>query len=323
MTKLLTIAIPTYNRAQLLDRQLNWLSNAIKGFEEDIEIFVSDNCSTDNTSGVIDKWKSHFTGVTFHSSRNDRNVGVMKNIINCLTAAKTKYVWAIGDDDPIEDRAIPYIIGKFKQYDDLSLVFLNFSGKDHVTGEAVWPPAIEGNRWFDIENEDGSKDGKLVFEHCITKSVGAVIFLTATVYRTDLVQRAVRLWPDGIENWMYLAYLGGYCAANGRTIVTKENYLVCIVAASYWLKERQSALLMQFKHLPEVVSKLAETGYSKHFYRVMMLRILKDAKLRVLIGGLRRWPGSTIRIVLPFLSSLGGALVGASPAHIEPAGAVA
>ena len=31
MQKLLTIAIPTYNRAALLDKQLAWLATAIKG----------------------------------------------------------------------------------------------------------------------------------------------------------------------------------------------------------------------------------------------------------------------------------------------------
>jgi hypothetical protein len=44
MNKLLTIAIPTYNRADLLDKQLTWLSQGIKGFESECEILVSDNC---------------------------------------------------------------------------------------------------------------------------------------------------------------------------------------------------------------------------------------------------------------------------------------
>ncbi|GCL41722.1 glycosyl transferase family protein [Dolichospermum planctonicum] len=45
MQKLLTIAIPTYNRAELLDKQLTWLSRAIKGFKTECEILVFDNCS--------------------------------------------------------------------------------------------------------------------------------------------------------------------------------------------------------------------------------------------------------------------------------------
>ena len=53
MQKLLTIAIPTYNRAALLDKQLAWLATAIKGWESECEIIISDNCSTDNTPGVV------------------------------------------------------------------------------------------------------------------------------------------------------------------------------------------------------------------------------------------------------------------------------
>ena len=40
--RLLTIAIPTYNRAQLLDRQIEWLSQAIRGYEDDCEVLEKD-----------------------------------------------------------------------------------------------------------------------------------------------------------------------------------------------------------------------------------------------------------------------------------------
>ena len=313
MKKLLTVAIPTYNRAKLLNTQLSWLAHAVKGFEDEIEIFVSDNCSTDNTQEVIKKWKAALNNVTFNSCKNAENIGVMKNIHQCLISASTKYVWTIGDDDPIQDRAISYTINKFKQYDDVSLLLLNFSGRNQLTGEPEHPHTIVGNRWFDIESEDGNGDGKEIFQHCITKSVGAVIFLTAIVYHTDLMLRAARAWPGGETNWMYLAYLAGYCAANGRTIVTKENYLECIVAVSNWQKDPKASLLMQYKHVPEVLQKLTENGYSKKFYRAMMVRTLKDANLRVLLGALRRWPTFALRTLVPFLTSVSRAVVGASP----------
>src|SRR5918993_691628 len=197
MKRLLTIGIPTYNRAQLLDKQLNWLAQAVKGFENDVEILVSDNCSTDNTQDVVTKWQGQIGTVKFTSVRNAENIGVMKNIMSCLNLATTKYVWTIGDDDPIQTRAISYTINKLKQYEDTSLLLLNFSGRSQITGEPVHPPSIDGNRWFDIESEDGNGDGKAIFQHCMTKSVGAVIFLTAIVYRTDLVMRGARIWPEG------------------------------------------------------------------------------------------------------------------------------
>jgi hypothetical protein len=302
MPKLLTIAIPTYNRAELLDKQLAWLAQAIKGFEDDCKILVSDNCSTDNTQEVIKKWQATLSNITFESNKNYKNLGVVKNIMYCLNSATTKYVWTIGDDDPIQDRSITYVISKIKQYEDLSLLFLNFSGRNQITGEPVHPRTIIGNRWFDVDSENGDGDGKAIFEHCFSKSVGAVIFLTATIYRTDLVKRALQIWQDAENNWISLAYLAGYCAANGRVIVTKETYLECIVGVSYWQKEPKSALLMQYKHIPEVILKLEENGYSKQFCRRMLLQNGKEVNLKVFLGALRRWPMSAIKIVVPFLA---------------------
>jgi len=302
MNKLLTIAIPTYNRAELLDKQLTWLARAIKGFESECEILVSDNCSSDHTQAIIQKWQTELSNITFKSHKQPENIGVLKNVTYCLTTAETEYVWTIGDDDPIQDRAVAYVINKIKQHQDLGLLFLNFSGRNKITGLPVFPPTIIGNRWFDADSEDGKGNGKAIFEHCFAKSVGAVIFLTASIYRTELVKKALHHWPDAVNNWVFLAYIAGYCAARGSVIVTKETYLECIVGVSYWQKEPKSALLMQYKHIPEVILKLEETGYSKQFCRRMLLQNSKEVDLKVFLGALRRWPISAIKTVVPFLA---------------------
>ena len=88
MTKLLTIGIPTFNRAQLLDRQLAWLAQAVKGFESECEIIVSDNCSSDDTPEVVKKWESHFSNTALKLNRNSENVGAIRNIAYCITPAR-------------------------------------------------------------------------------------------------------------------------------------------------------------------------------------------------------------------------------------------
>ena len=297
-----SIGIPVYNGDRYLEQALN---SILAQTFSDLEIIISDNGSTDKTQEVIKKWQTNLSHITFKSSRNSENIGVMRNIIHCLKSATTKYVWTIGDDDPIQDRAVPYVISKLKQHEDLSLLFLNFSGRNQITGEPVHPPTIVGNRWFDVDSEDGNGDGKAIFEHCFAKSVGAVIFLTASIYRTDLVQRGLQIWQEAENNWISLAYLAGYCAANGRVIVTKDTYVECVVGVSYWQKDPKSALLMQYKHQSEVVMKLGENGYSKQFCRRMILKNFKEANLRVFLGALRRWPVFTIQTIVPFLTLVG------------------
>ena len=84
MNALLTIAVPTYNRAELLNKQLAWLAKSIKGYESECEIIISDNCSEDNTQEIVKKWQSSLPATTFHINRNSENVGVMKNITYCI-----------------------------------------------------------------------------------------------------------------------------------------------------------------------------------------------------------------------------------------------
>lgn len=54
--KLLSICIPTYNRAEVLDDTLNKLFSNPDFNEDLIEVIVSDNCSTDNTAEIVSKY---------------------------------------------------------------------------------------------------------------------------------------------------------------------------------------------------------------------------------------------------------------------------
>ncbi|RZK27070.1 MAG: glycosyltransferase family 2 protein, partial [Flavobacterium sp.] len=65
---LLSICIPTYNRCEILDNTIFSLLNDSSFNSELIEIIVSDNCSTDDTSEMMQKYPQ----VKYH--RNSENV---------------------------------------------------------------------------------------------------------------------------------------------------------------------------------------------------------------------------------------------------------
>ena len=106
--KLLTIAIPTYNRAAYLDTCLLHITQQLCGYESLVEIIVSDNCSTDNTLEIA---QSYFNdSIDFRYIRNDNNIGADRNIIQCYQLATSNYVLVLGDDDILLDSSLDKIL---------------------------------------------------------------------------------------------------------------------------------------------------------------------------------------------------------------------
>ncbi|AFW92840.1 MULTISPECIES: glycosyltransferase family 2 protein [Nostocales] len=300
MQKLLTIAIPTYNRAALLDKQLAWLAIAIKGFESECEIIISDNCSTDNTPGVVKKWQSVFSNTVFIANRNRENIGLMPNIAFCLQAAGSKYVWTVGDDDPIQERTLAHVVTTIKRNPSLSLMFLNCCGRDHKTNQVLV------KHWFPSDSDEIITNSKPVFEQYLQNSFGGVLFMTATIYKTELVQQALQQWTTSCKNLASQAYWTGFCAAHGNVIVTQDNYLECTMHASSLEENPRWSLMMRYVYIPEIYLKLLSLGYSAKFCQRMILEnIFKLSDWKILFGALRRWPVLATNIIITYLQLVG------------------
>lgn len=106
--KKLTIAIPTYNRANYLDILLNSILIQYTNVSEHLELFVSDNASTDNTKEVVDKYLSLGLQIKYFCQRE--NLGPDRNIANCFIQSSGEYVWVMGDDDHFLPNAISVVL---------------------------------------------------------------------------------------------------------------------------------------------------------------------------------------------------------------------
>lgn len=107
--KLLTICIPTYKRAKELDYSLSCFERELKTVDASLlEFFISDNCSPDNTGEVVDKYIKK--GLPIIYSRNDTNIGPDNNFLKCFYAAKSKYLWLLGDDDYLLEGKLKVIL---------------------------------------------------------------------------------------------------------------------------------------------------------------------------------------------------------------------
>jgi abequosyltransferase len=108
MSFILSICIPTYNRASCLFECLTSIFEAISGNESRIEIIISDNASSDNTSEVVKAFTNNNKLIRYH--RNHENIGGEKNFRLVTSLAEGQYVWVFGDDDKIEKDAIQVLL---------------------------------------------------------------------------------------------------------------------------------------------------------------------------------------------------------------------
>jgi glycosyltransferase involved in cell wall biosynthesis len=92
---LVTIAIPTFNRAALLK---GCVQAALSQTYTNIEVLVSDNASTDDTQKVLREFNDNRLRVV----RQETNIGLYPNLNACVAAAKGEYFVLVCDDDRID-----------------------------------------------------------------------------------------------------------------------------------------------------------------------------------------------------------------------------
>lgn len=110
---LLSICIPTYNRAKKLEKLLNKLEKEIilNKLEKEIEICISDNTSNDINKDIIEK-KSKKLNIKYN--KNYENKGFDYNLMMTTKLATGKYIWFCGDDDIILENALQNLLNILK-----------------------------------------------------------------------------------------------------------------------------------------------------------------------------------------------------------------
>ncbi len=113
---LITIAIPTYNRAELFLEEA--IRAALQQTYSNIEIIISDNCSTDNTEFVV----KQFGDQRIRYFRQEKNIGANNNFNFCLQQAKGTYFLLFLDDDQIDPDFIETCMDAAQDRRDIGII---------------------------------------------------------------------------------------------------------------------------------------------------------------------------------------------------------
>lgn len=133
---LLSICIPTYNRANCLKDCLESIVSQCKKKEtsNQVEVVISDNASTDDTEQVVRGFQNKFSNIKYF--KNDRNIGFDRNFSNVVEKSSGTYCLTIGDDDAFFDGSIPLLLKKIRSL-DAPFFGLNSWGYDNALKEPL------------------------------------------------------------------------------------------------------------------------------------------------------------------------------------------
>lgn len=115
MNILLSICIPTYNRADTIGQTLE---SILPQIEEGVEVVICDNGSTDETEAVVAQYRSLIPQM--HYFRFEQNQGVDRCFIQSVAIAHGEFCWLMGSDDKIEEGSIRKILAVLRAHPDLT-----------------------------------------------------------------------------------------------------------------------------------------------------------------------------------------------------------
>ena len=166
---LVTIGIPTYNRANGFLH--NALSCAVNQTYKNIEIIVSDNCSTDHSESLV----KSFADPRIRYVKHPQNIGANNNFNFCVNQAAGRYFILLPDDDSIDEDMVESCIKALPIGKDVGVIF---------TGNRVIDE--KGNIKSEVFNGGAGLSTEEFFVGWFTNNTA--LYLCSTMFNTKSLQ---------------------------------------------------------------------------------------------------------------------------------------
>jgi glycosyltransferase involved in cell wall biosynthesis len=190
---LLSIAIPTYNRAKELNAALAAVFaqiDALGGDAVKVEVVVCSNGSTDDTDAVVSR---HQHRPQLRYFVNDRNYGIDENIRRVVRHTRGEFVRLLSDDDTLVPGSIQALLGTLESHPEIGFLFLNAAtlteenGVVGVRAPEIMPTPVESSGMINRMDPDA-----------FLGRIGVWIsFISSFVFRRSL-------WVNELEDQAYI-----------------------------------------------------------------------------------------------------------------------
>jgi glycosyltransferase involved in cell wall biosynthesis len=253
---ILSICIPTYNRAFKLNELLSSLSVSPEIFNDKVELVISDNCSTDTTSSVIKNWANI---LRIRSIVQNENIGASANFYEVCSAASGKWILAVGDDDQVAVKNL-----------------LNFLDVLSKSKPDVWfiVNVLDSKREFMFPSvmSEGLLSNKLIIKSLVLFSlINPIGFLSSHVFPSRILQKYSKI--DILENipWPHV-FLMLRWYLSGNDLYYYRKALVAQAPAGALLSWQPSEWSWATFRSFSIIYKLEESHTGKYLF----LLVLRD-----------------------------------------------
>ncbi|PJD93173.1 MAG: hypothetical protein CK424_03010 [Legionella sp.] len=225
MSLKLTISIPTWNRAAFLkENVLSIIESIQKVPEGSVELFISDNASTDETPDFLREISHRYPFVRY--IRQSENKGANANFYTVLKEARGDYVWLLGDDDQIHPECISKILTDIDRFQPGVII----GGTEHdVSGKRVYLTDIQ---------EHLMTDQRILLDYdgfFLAGKMSVLIFAKSALDLVldegwDLIQRINTPWPHLV--WLF-------------KLLAKQRSLLLLPYSTNYIVEKNRYNLLQ------------------------------------------------------------------------------
>jgi len=205
--KLLSICIPTWNRATDLKKSLNNIIPQALEFKDKVEICISNNGSTDNTKEVVMNFKEKYPDLIKYNE-NEKNLGFDKNLLKVINTAEGDFAWTLSDDDLIVKDGIKTVIKFIIEIGDKNVGGIAVKDSSYVldtkTGKKIKYHSSVDNSKPEVYGGIGCAE---VLQEIPYRLISALIFNNKLLKKMleekqDLVQRGIGSYY--LHSWLYI-----------------------------------------------------------------------------------------------------------------------
>ena len=220
--------IPTYNRAKYLKQNLDILTTQIKELhkEDEVEINISDNASTDETKQVSEACVTANPKLHISYHCNEKNLGPDGNFIAAMHLAKGEYSLLWGDDDFLKEGGLARIF-ELTEYGDKNDVQIMLSGTTIVDEKGKFVREKNFLR-KDIHNclvDFSDVNEARAYFFLLQDTAGLLSFISDVVYKTSIIHE-IPFDEDFMgTHYAFLCYWWGWLAKGKKLYYSNQSFL--------------------------------------------------------------------------------------------------